>query len=101
MRRARDMVARIEARLAAELAATPPDHLWLADFRAARVPPAPEPVQVSGGIMRECWRVTRSNGRYAVVFLPWADRFALVVEGQFSLLDIGVHGQALDCFASV
>lgn len=96
-----DAPARIEAALAAELAQVPADHPWLADFRAARIPPEAVEVQFSGGIFLDAFAVTRSNGRYTVVWLPMAETFALVVDGQFGPLDIGVHGPALACFASV
>jgi len=100
-----DAPARIEAAIADELAAyapaTPAARATLAEFLAARIPPEPVEVQFSGGIFLDCWAVTRSNGRYTVVFLPLADYFALCVDGQFGPLDIGVHGGALACFSSV
>ncbi len=96
-----DAPSRIEGLLATELAAAGPDHPYLLDFHAARIPPEPVEVQFSGGIFMDCWAVTRSNGRYTVVWLPMAGYFALCVDGQFGPLDIGVHGGALACFASV
>jgi hypothetical protein len=82
-------------------AATPAAARTLADFAAARIPPEPVEVQFSGGIFQDCWAVTRPGGRYRVVWLPMAGYFSLCVEGQFGPLDIGVHGPALSCFASV
>lgn len=96
-----DAPGRIERRLADELARVPPDDPHLPDFLAARIRPAPVEVQFSGGIFLDAFAVTRSNGRYTVVWLPNADTFALTVDGQFGALDIGVHGPALACFASV
>lgn len=96
-----DAPARIERRLAEELAAAPADDPYLPDFLAARIPPEPVEVQFSGGIFLDAFAVTRSNGRYTVVWLPNADTFALTVDGQFGALDIGVHGPALAVFSSV
>lgn len=100
-----DAPARIEAMIAAEVANHPVDtaqgRTTLDDFLAARIPPRPVEVQFSGGIFLDCWAVTRSNGRYSVVWLPMAGYFALCVDGQFGPLDIGVHGPAIACFASV
>ncbi|MFV0514137.1 MAG: hypothetical protein ACK5MY_10985 [Jhaorihella sp.] len=73
----------------------------LADFRAALTEPEAVPVQFSGGLVQECWAVTRANGPYRVVFMPVAGYFSLCVEGPFGPLDIGVHGSAIDCFGSV
>lgn len=99
-------LAEIEARLDAEEAA------WdtratalaageLAAFRKARIKPFKTTVNFSGGFTQTCWSVTRSDGSYRVVYLPKAAYFALVVESDFGPLDIGVHGPALGCFASV
>jgi hypothetical protein len=96
-----DAPARIEGALAAELAGVAPDDPHLPDFLAARIPPEPVEVQFSGGIFLDAFAVTRSNGRYTVVWLPTAETFALAVDGQFGPLDIGVHGPALACFSSV
>jgi hypothetical protein len=73
----------------------------LAEFRAALREPEAVEVQFSGGVMQECWVVTRANGPYRVVFMPGAGYFSLCVEGPFGPLDIGVHGSAIDCFGSV
>ena len=96
-----DMPARIEGLIAAELAQVPPDHPDLPDFLAARIAPEPVEVQFSGGIFLDAFAVTRSNGRYTLVWLPMAETFSLTVDGQFGPLDIGVHGPALACFSSV
>ena len=100
-----DAPARIEALIADEIARHPIDsyqaRATLDDFLAARIAPEPVEVQFSGGIYLDCWAVTRSNGRYTVVWLPLAGYFALCVDGQFGPLDIGVHGPAIACFASV
>lgn len=95
-----DVPARIDARVNAEIAANT-HHPHLAEFCAARVPPHPVEVQFSGGIFQDCFAITRSNGRYTVVWLPLANTFALTVDGQFGPLDIGVHGPVLAVFSSV
>jgi hypothetical protein len=96
-----DAPARIEGLIAAELAQVPEGNPHLPDFLAARIVPEPVEVQFSGGIFLDAFAVTRSNGRYTVVWLPNADTFALTVDGQFGPLDIGVHGPALAVFSSV
>lgn len=74
----------------------------LAAFHRQRVrKPRAVPVTFSGGITQYCYLVTRSNGRYSVVYLPTAGYFSLCVDSDFGPLDIGVHGPALGCFASV
>ncbi|GHF69465.1 hypothetical protein [Seohaeicola zhoushanensis] len=73
----------------------------LEDFRAALCPPETVEVQFSGGITQTCWAVTRAEGPYRVIYLPSAGYFALCVESRFGPLDIGVHGGAIDCYASV
>jgi len=70
-------------------------------FRVSLVPPFGKTVQFSGGIPQTCWPVTRTDGAYRVVYMPNAWYFALCVESDFGPLDIGVHGPALGCFASV
>lgn len=70
-------------------------------FRAAFREPREITVNFSGGIRQKCWSVTKSDGDYRVVFLPRAGYFSLCVESDFGPLDIGVHGTALGCFASV
>jgi hypothetical protein len=100
-----DEVERIGALIAAEIAGFAAEgraaELVLAEFRAALVAPEAVEVQFSGGLMSECWAVTRANGPYRVVFMPMAGYFSLCVEGPFGPLDIGVHGSAIDCFGSV
>jgi hypothetical protein len=96
-----DAPARIEAVLETELAQVAANHPHLPDFLAARIAPEPVEVQFSGGIFLDAFAVTRSNGRYTVVWLPMAETFALAVDGQFGPLDIGVHGPALAVFSSV
>jgi hypothetical protein len=95
----------VEGLLASEIAgfdtSSPIAARILADFTASRIPPEPVEVQFSGGIFQDCWAVTRADARYRVIWLPMAGYFALCVEGQFGPLDIGVHGPALSCFASV
>ena len=97
---------RIEAMLADEMAgydvSTRAGALTLADFRARRVRrPRPVRVQFAGAVERVCWTVTRSDGCYSVLFVPGDEVFALCVDSDFGPLDIGVHGRALACFASV
>ena len=58
-------------------------------------------VNFSGGITQTCWTVIRSDGCYSVIFMPGAGYFSLCVDSDFGPLDIGVHGAALGCFASV
>ena len=74
----------------------------LADFTAHRVKrPHPVTVNFSGGVTRECWTVTRSDGCYSVLFIPGVDLFTLCVDSDFGPLDIGVHGRAIQCFSAV
>lgn len=94
------MRARIARLLDAELAKCGEAAL-VRDFAAARRDPREVRVSFSGGITQKCWSVTRSNGDYRVIFLPTAGYFSLCVESDFGPLDIGVHGPALGCFASV
>ena len=58
-------------------------------------------VNFSGGIQKECWRVTKSNGSYSVVYMPEVGYFSLCVDSALGPLDIGVHGPAIRCFSSV
>ena len=58
-------------------------------------------VNFSGGIQKECWRVTQSNGSYSVVYMPEAGYFSLCVDSALGPLDIGVHGPAIRCVSSV
>ncbi len=104
-------VAHIKRRLAAEIAAFDPTRHghgiadWnaatLAAFRCALIEPELQLVNLPGGITDEAWVVTRSNGAYRVLWLPWADAFSLAVESRYGLVDISVHGDAISCFSSV
>ncbi|HPD93500.1 MAG: hypothetical protein H6900_13735 [Rhodobacter sp.] len=98
--------ARIADLIAAEIdafdASTRAARMTLAAFEDRRVRRnRAVTVTFSGGIERRCWTVTRSDGCYSVLFLPGPGCFALCVDSDFGPLDIGVHGRALDCFASV
>jgi len=73
----------------------------VAAFQKALREPRRVTVNFSGGITRKCWSVTRSNGAYRVIYLPTAGYFSLCVESGFGPLDIGVHGDAIGCYASV
>ncbi|WP_420326399.1 hypothetical protein [Mameliella sp.] len=78
------------------------DRLLLEEFARMRVRrPRPITVNFSGGLTLTCYSVTRSDGAYTVLFLPTAGYFSLCVDSDFGPLDIGVHGPALGCFASV
>lgn len=70
-------------------------------FTNALVEPFLTTVNFSGGITQQCWTVTRSDGTYRVVFMPVAGYFSLCVESDFGPLDVGVHGAAMGCYASV
>jgi hypothetical protein len=107
---AQRMDTRIDTRIARliadEIAALDPssraDRLLLAEFESLRDPnPTAREVQFSGGLTQMCWRVTRSNGAYSLFYLPGPDYFSLCVDSAIGPLDIGVHGPALRCFASV
>mmetsp|Transcript_29336 Transcript_29336/g.57083 ORF Transcript_29336/g.57083 Transcript_29336/m.57083 type:complete len:108 (+) Transcript_29336:1345-1668(+) len=96
---------RISAQIASEIAEAPSDTTsnrgTLRAFRAALVRPFETTVNFSGGLTQRCWTVTRTDGTYRVVYLPLAGYFSLCVDSDFGPLDIGVHGPALGCFASV
>lgn len=77
------------------------DLMMLRDFARLRVRPRPITVNFSGGVTQICYSVTRSDGDYSVFFLPTAGYFSLCVDSMFGPVDIGVHGPALSCFASV
>lgn len=104
-------VAHIKARLAREIAGFDPERYahgladWnravLADFRAALVEPEIVAVNLAGGVIDDAYAVTRTNGCYRVLWLPWADVFSLAVESRFGPVDINVHGEAIGCFSSV
>ncbi len=104
-------IAHIQARLAEEIAAFDPQRrghgivAWnnaiLADFKSALIEPDLVEVNLPGGITDWAWAVTRHNGPYRVLWLPWLDEFSLAVESRFGPVDISVHGDAIGCFASV
>lgn len=98
-----EMVTRlVEAELAAFRPDGPGDRMLLEDFARMRVKrPRPISVNFSGGVAFTCYSVTRSNGDYSVLYLPMVERFSLCVDSIFGPVDIGVHGPALSCFASV
>ena len=95
----------IKARIADEIAAYPvgdrAGRMTVEAFKAALREPRPVTVNFSGGITRTCWSVTRGDGDYRVIYLPMAGYFSLCVESVFGPLDIGVHGDAIGCYASV
>lgn len=104
-------VAHIKARLAEEIAGFDPqthgngfgewNRATLTDFRAALIEPEIVEVNLAGGVTDEAYAVTRTNGCYRVLWLPWADVFSLAVESRFGPVDISVYGEAIGCFASV
>lgn len=97
-----EIAERVTGLLDAEEAGWQGDAATLADFRRMRVKrPRPVTVNFSGGITQTCWTVTRSNGRYSVIYLPSAGYFSLCMDSDFGPLDMGVHGPAMLCFASV
>ena len=99
------MAAQVRHLVAAELAvadrSTGAARHDVAAFRAALAEPEAIEVTFSGGMTQTCWTVTRSDGCYSVVYMPRAGYFSLCVDSAFGPLDIGVHGEAVACFASV
>ena len=91
----------IEAEVKAASQMTPQDRGTVSSFRDALVQPYDTEVNFSGGTMQRCLTVTRTDGTYRVVYMPVAGYFSLCVESAFGPLDIGVHGPAIGCFASV
>ncbi|TDK50764.1 hypothetical protein [Antarcticimicrobium luteum] len=95
----------IEALIAVEIAAYPvgdrAGRMTVEAFKANLREPRPVTVNFSGGITQKCWSVTRGDGCYRVIYLPSAGYFSLCVESDFGPLDIGVHGDAIGCYASV
>lgn len=75
--------------------------LTLADFRAALIAPQETEVLFCGGMVETCYSVTRSNGSYRVIYMPWAELFSLAVESRYGPVDIGVHGDAMCVFGSI
>lgn len=100
-----NVAERIEAMIAEEIVEAPittqTQANTLVAFKTALVSPFETTVNFSGGMTQRCWTVTRTDGSYRVVYLPLAGYFSLCVESDFGPLDIGVHGSALGCFASV
>ena len=101
-----EVEARIGERAAAEVAGFDASGraaaLTLAEFRARQVARSrPVRVNFAGGVQGTGWTVIRSDGCYSVLYLPGEDVFSLCVDSDFGPLDIGVHGAALACFASV
>ena len=95
-----DMRETVRSLIDAELRA-PSDPVAADELRAALVEPEAIEVQFSGAVMVTCWTVTGRKGPYRVIYMPEAGYFSLCVEGPFGPLDIGVHGEAVKCFASV
>ncbi|MBN8291654.1 hypothetical protein JI664_06740 [Rhodobacter sp. NTK016B] len=94
--------ALIEAEIAGFDASSRGGAMTLRDFQARRVRKHRAiTVNFSGGITQTCWTVVRSDGCYSVLYVPRAGCFTLCVDSDFGPLDIGVHGPALACFASV
>ncbi len=103
--------AHIQTRLAKEIAGFDPaarshgivdwNDAVLADFQAALIEPKQVEVNLPGGVTDWAWAVTRHNGPYLLLWLPWLDEFSLAVESRFGPVDISVHGDAIGCFASV
>jgi hypothetical protein len=92
----------IEVELAAFVPQSEGDRMMLRDFASRRVRrPRPITVNFSGGMTQTCYSVTRSDGDYSVLYMPKAGYFSLCVDSIFGPVDIGVHGPALGCFASV
>lgn len=92
----------VETELSGFTVSSQGDRLLLEDFARLRVRrPRPITVNFSGGMTATCYSVTRSDGDYSVLYMPQAGYFSLCVDSVFGPLDIGVHGPALGCFASV
>lgn len=77
------------------------DDATINEFFALRILSEKVVVNFSGGIQKECWTVTKSNGSYCVIYMPDAGYFSLCVDSALGPLDIGVHGPAILCFSSV
>jgi len=94
-------IQHIKARLAAEIDGFDPEShghgigAWnraiLADFEAALIEPQLIEVNLAGGLTDWAWAITRTNGAYRVLWLPWLDEFSLAVESRFGPVDIDVH----------
>ncbi len=75
--------------------------LTLAEFRAALIEPQEVETLFCGGMVETCYSVTRSNGSYCVIYIPWANLFSLAVESKYGPVDIGVHGDAIAVYGSI
>lgn len=99
------VASQIRTLIAQEIAAFPVlDHVGIAtvnDFEMALREPREVVVNFAGGLTQTCWSVTHTDGCYRVIYLPKAGCFSLCVESDFGPLDIGVHGDAIRCYASV
>ena len=98
---ARHVADLIDAELAAHPSVERADTMLLEEFRRLRSRHVPITVNIPGGATTTCILATRSNGAYTLVWLPEAATFSLCVDSIFGPDDIGVHGPALACFASV
>lgn len=98
---AAEVTARIDAELATHPCQTRADRMLLEDFSRQRARPRSVTVNIPGGATRTGVLVTRSNGAYTLVYMPEIELFSLCVDSIFGPVDIGVHGTALACFASV
>lgn len=103
-------IRHIKRRIAAEITGFDPTRdsglpdwnaATLADFKSALIEPDLMEVNLAGGITDFAYAVTRRNGPYRVLWLPWLDIFSLAVESRFGPVDISVHGDAIGCFSSV
>ena len=77
------------------------DDATITEFFELRIQSVKVIVNFSGGIQKECWRVTQSNGSYSVVYMPETGYFSLCVDSALGPIDIGVLGPAIRCFSSV
>nr|WP_322865733.1 hypothetical protein [Aquicoccus sp. G2-2]MEA1112991.1 hypothetical protein [Aquicoccus sp. G2-2] len=73
----------------------------ISEFRAAMIEPEEVEVLFCGGMVETCFAVTRSDGAYRVIYIPWAGLFSLAVESKYGPVDIGVHGDAVSVFGTV
>ena len=54
------------------------DDVTITEFFELRTQSEKVIVNFSGGIQKECWRVTQSNGSYSVVYMPEVGYFHFV-----------------------
>jgi hypothetical protein len=73
----------------------------ISEFRDAMIEPEEVEVLFCGGMVETCFAVTRSDGAYRVIYLPWAGLFSLAVESKYGPVDIGVHGDAMAVFGAI